>query len=53
MTLHGDGAGVAHTSRRHAPAIAGAVLLLASASAWAAPDVLPGVSPGSTSGLTV
>jgi flagellar biosynthetic protein FliP len=42
--------------RRHAPAIAGAGLLLASAGAWAAPagpDVLPGVIPGSSSGLTV
>lgn len=56
MTLQRRDAGVAHSLRRHAPAIAGAVLLLASAGAWAAPagpDVLPGVIPGSTSGLTV
>ena len=52
MTLQRSGARL----RRHAPAIAGAVLLLAVASAWAAPagpDVLPGVIPGSSSGLTV
>ena len=52
MTLQRCGARL----RRHAPAIAGAVLLLASAAAWAAPagpDVLPGVIPGSSSGLTV
>ncbi|PQO89883.1 flagellar biosynthetic protein FliP [Massilia phosphatilytica] len=56
MTLQRRDAGVAHSLRRHAPAIAGAVLLLASAGAWAAPagpDVLPGVIPGSSSGLTV
>jgi flagellar biosynthesis protein FliP len=56
MTLQGRGAAVSSALRRHAPAIAGAVLLLAAASAWAAPagqDVLPGVIPGSTSGLTV
>ena len=53
MTLQRRGAGVAHTLHRFAPAIAGAVLLLASAGAWAAPDVLPGVIPGSSSGLTV
>jgi len=56
MTLQGRGAAVSSALRRHAPAIAGAVLLLATASAWAAPagqDVLPGVIPGSTSGLTV
>jgi flagellar biosynthetic protein FliP len=52
MTLQRRGARL----RRHAPAIAGAVLLLACAGAWAAPagpDVLPGVIPGSSSGLTV
>ena len=52
MTLQRCGARL----RRHAPAIAGAVLLLASAGAWAAPagpDVLSGVIPGSSSGLTV
>jgi flagellar biosynthetic protein FliP len=52
MTLQGCGAGL----RRHAPWVAGAFLLLATASAWAAPagqDVLAGVIPGSTSGLTV
>ena len=56
MTLQRRGAGVAHTLHRFAPAIAGAVLLLAGATAWAAPagpDVLPGVIPGSSSGLTV
>jgi flagellar biosynthetic protein FliP len=52
MTLHVGGARL----RRFAPAIAGVVLLLAAAGAWAAPagpDVLPGVIPGSSSGLTV
>jgi flagellar biosynthetic protein FliP len=56
MTLQCRGAGVADTLRRFAPAIAGAVLLLTCAGAWAAPagqDVLPGVIPGSSSGLTV
>jgi flagellar biosynthesis protein FliP len=56
MTLQRRGAGVAHTLHRFAPAIAGAVLLLAGTTAWAAPagpDVLPGVIPGSSSGLTV
>ncbi|WP_075794958.1 flagellar type III secretion system pore protein FliP [Massilia putida] len=56
MTLQRRGAEVLSNSRRYAPAIAGAVLLLASAGAWAAPagqDVLPGVIPGSSSGLTV
>ncbi|MBW8901077.1 MAG: flagellar type III secretion system pore protein FliP [Massilia sp.] len=44
--------------RRHAPLAGGVLLLLllASAGAWAAPagpDVLPGVIPGSSNGLTV
>jgi flagellar biosynthetic protein FliP len=54
MTLHRRGAGV--FLRRHAPLACGVLLLLASAGAWAAPagpDVLPGVIPGSSSGLTV
>jgi flagellar biosynthetic protein FliP len=54
MTLHCRGAGV--FLRRHAPLAGGVLLLLASAAAWAAPagpDVLPGVIPGSSSGLTV
>jgi len=54
MTLHCRGAG--DFLRRHAPLAGGVLLLLASAGAWAAPagpDVLPGVIPGSSSGLTV
>ena len=54
MTLHCRGAGI--FLRRHAPLAGGVLLLLASAGAWAAPagpDVLPGVIPGSSSGLTV
>ena len=54
MTLQCRGAGV--FLRRFAPLAGGALLLLASSGAWAAPagpDVLPGVIPGSSSGLTV
>jgi flagellar biosynthetic protein FliP len=54
MTLQCRGAGV--FLRRFAPLAGGALLLLAGSGAWAAPagpDVLPGVIPGSSSGLTV
>jgi flagellar biosynthetic protein FliP len=50
------GAQSASGLRRWTPAIAGVFLFAAAASAWAAPagqDVLPGMIPGSTSGLTV
>ena len=56
MTLQRRGVGVSTNLRRFAPLAGGALLLLASAGVWAAPagpDVLPGVIPGSTSGLTV
>jgi flagellar biosynthetic protein FliP len=56
MTLQRRGVEVSTNLRRFAPLAGGALLLLASAGVWAAPagpDVLPGVIPGSTSGLTV
>jgi flagellar biosynthetic protein FliP len=56
MTLQRRGDEVSTNLRRFAPLAGGALLLLASAGVWAAPagpDVLPGVIPGSTSGLTV
>lgn len=56
MMLQRSDARVSNSPRRLAPIAIGAVLLLATAGAWAAPagqDVLPGVIPGSTSGLTV
>jgi flagellar biosynthetic protein FliP len=56
MMLQRSDARVFSSPRRLAPIAIGAVLLLATATAWAAPagpDVLPGVIPGSTSGLTV
>ena len=52
MTFKQGGAGV----RRWTPAIAGVFLFSAASSVWAAPaghDVLPGIIPGATSGLTV
>jgi len=56
MMLQRSDACMSNGPRRLATIAIGAVLLLATASAWAAPagpDVLPGVIPGSTSGLTV
>jgi flagellar biosynthesis protein FliP len=56
MMLQRSDARVSISPRRLAPIAIGAVLLLATAGAWAAPagqDVLPGVIPGSSSGLTV
>lgn len=56
MTLQRRGVEVSTNLRRFAPLAGGALLLLASAGVWAAPagpDVLPGVIPGSSSGLTV
>ena len=56
MMLHRSDARVSNSPRRLAPIAIGAVLLLATAGAWAAPaeqDVLAGVIPGASSGLTV